>query len=123
MLDSFKSVKQISIHGIHTYMDPCAHFPNVNKLTIHDCGSISTSLNKILPLTQLNKLIINSKKFRSKDILNLINFTSNLKTFKWYYQSVLNKNKVENLEIIHCCCSLKEILFFSQLFSKLKTFQ
>ncbi|CAF3719468.1 unnamed protein product [Adineta steineri] len=138
--DSFTSVKQISIHGTQTYMDCCVYFPNVNELTIYDCGSISTSLNKILPLQQLNKLIINSKKFRFKDILNLINVTSNLKTFKLYYhsidgdqlkiieqsdiyQSVLNKNQIENLEIIHCCCSLKEILFFSQLFSKLKTFQ
>ncbi|CAF0821765.1 unnamed protein product [Adineta steineri] len=108
---------------VHKLMDRSVYFPNVSKLTIHDCGSISTSLNKILPLTQSNKLIINSKKFRFKDILNLINITSNLKTFKWYYQFVLNKNKIENLEIIQCCCSLKEILFFSQLFSKLKTFQ
>ncbi|CAF0841309.1 unnamed protein product [Adineta steineri] len=138
--DSFRSVKQISIHGTETYMGRSVYFPNVNELTIHDYGSISTSLNKILPLHQLNKLIINSKKFRFKDILNLINVTSNLKTFKWYYHSidedqlklieqsdiyqcVLNNNKIENFEIIHYCCSLKEILFFSQLFSKLKTFQ
>ncbi|CAF1000976.1 unnamed protein product [Adineta steineri] len=56
--DSFKSVKQISIHGTQTYMDRCVYFPNVNELTIHDCGSVSTSLNKILPLSQLNKLNI-----------------------------------------------------------------
>ncbi|CAF0990196.1 unnamed protein product [Adineta steineri] len=83
MLDSFKSVKQISIHDTQTYIDRSVYLPNVNELTIHDCGSISTSLNKILPLIQLNKLIINSKKFRFKDILNLINVTLNLKTFKW----------------------------------------
>ncbi|CAF1413531.1 unnamed protein product [Adineta steineri] len=55
MLDSFKSVKQISIHDTQTYIDRSVYLPNVNELTIHNCGSISTFLNKILPLQQLNK--------------------------------------------------------------------
>ncbi|CAF3712850.1 unnamed protein product [Adineta steineri] len=137
--DDYKSVHNLFIHDAPNGNEPVSYFPNVKEITIYHCDSILTSLDRILPLHQVNKLVIDSKKFRVNEILNLIEVTPNLKTFQLFYysfdesrlklieeskiyQSVINKNKIENFQIIHCC-SLKEISFFMNLFPKLKSFE
>jgi hypothetical protein len=138
---NFKSVKHIYICGKRAINNSLVYFPNVTDLTIKNYGktyygSILTALNQIIPLKQLNKLVIDCNDFPVQQILNLIILTPNLNRLKWNFQSIdqtklkliqqsqtfrsiSSTNKIQNFEIIHCC-SLEEIHFFVNLFPKLK---
>ncbi|CAF4669958.1 unnamed protein product, partial [Rotaria sp. Silwood2] len=138
---NFKSVKHIYICGKRAINNSVIYFPNVTELTIKNYsrtyyGSILTALNQIIPLKQLNKLIIDCNDFPIKEFMNLINSTPNLCTLKWNFQSIdetkskliqqseifrsiSNTNKIQNLEILNCC-SLEEIYFVVNLFPKLE---
>ncbi|CAF3356561.1 unnamed protein product [Rotaria socialis] len=63
------------------------YFPNVDELTIEEYfktldDSISTTLNHILPLKHLTKLVIKNSQFTFEQIINSILFTSNLYVLK-----------------------------------------
>ncbi len=138
---NFKSVKHLYICGKRAINNSVIYFPNVTDLTIKNYakpyfGSILTALNQIIPFKQLNKLVIDCNNFPVKQIVNLINLTPNLHRLKWNFQSideiqskliqqsetfrsVSNTNKIQHLEILHCC-SLEEIQFFVHLFPQLE---
>jgi len=95
-----------------------------------------TVLDPLMPLRQVNKLVVDCHNFPVKELVNLINVMPNLHILKWNYQSidstkskliqesetfksVLCTNKIQHLEILHCC-SLEEIRFFINLFPKLE---
>jgi len=97
------------------------YFLNVTELTIKHYfktldDSISTTLNRIIPLKQLNKLAIECYDFPVEQIVKLISFTPNLHTLKLnslsiyetsskllqqseIFRYVSNTNKIKNLEL------------------------
>ena len=98
-----------------------------------------SALDQILPLKQLKKLIIDCNDFPVQQVLNLISLTPNLRLLKWNFQSIdrtklklieqsetfrslSNKNKIQNLQILHCC-SFDEIQFFINLFPQLESLE
>ncbi|CAF1384714.1 unnamed protein product [Rotaria socialis] len=138
---NFKSVKHIYICGKRAVNNSASYFPNVTELTVKNYartyhGSIFIALDQIIPLKQLSKLIIDCNDFPIKELLNLISLTPNLRTLKWNFQSIdetkskliqqseifqstSSTNKIQNLEIFHCC-SLEEINFVVNLFPQLE---
>ncbi|CAF1183921.1 unnamed protein product, partial [Rotaria sordida] len=119
--NNLNSVKHVHICGRYLSNDNVNYFPNANELTIEENfntldDSISTTLNRILPLKQLTKLIINSSNFTFEQIINLIRFTPNLYVLKLdflsfnginlelieqneIFQFVSNTNKIKTIEI------------------------
>jgi len=136
-----KSVKHVSVCGKRATINSDIYFSNVTELTIKDYGrvyygSMLTVLDPLMPLRQVNKLVVDCHNFPVKELVNLINVMPNLHILKWNYQSidstkskliqesetfksVLCTNKIQHLEILHCC-SLEEIRFFINLFPKLE---
>ncbi|CAF0998854.1 unnamed protein product [Rotaria sordida] len=140
----FKSVKHINICGKRAINNYVIYFSNATELTIKNYGktyygSMLTVLNQILPLKQLKKLIIDCNDFPIQQVLNLISLTPNLRLLKWNFQSIdqtklklieqsetfrslSNTNKIQNLQILHCCL-FDEIQFFIKLFPQLESLQ
>ncbi|CAF2114621.1 unnamed protein product [Rotaria magnacalcarata] len=121
-------------HDCHESSNNGIFFSTNPYRTYH--GSIFIALDQIIPLKQLSKLIIDCNDFPIKELLNLISLTPNLRTLKWNFQSIdetkskliqqseifqstSSTNKIQNLEIFHCC-SLEEINFVVNLFPQLE---
>ncbi|CAF5100476.1 unnamed protein product [Rotaria sp. Silwood1] len=90
----------------------------------------------MIPLEQLTKLVIKLCHFPFEEIIKLLCSIPNLYTLQFdtyslreidssftkyniLLQSILKKNKIENL-ILHGICSLNQIRFIVYVFSKLK---
>ncbi|CAF4984237.1 unnamed protein product [Rotaria sp. Silwood1] len=121
-LNIVKHVHICSKQIINNYVN---YFSNANQLTIEHYfktsdDSISTTLNRILPLKQLTKLNIKSSNFPFEQIIKLIHFTPNLHTLKLDFLSlneiylklieqneifryVSNTNKITNIDIGEKC--------------------
>jgi hypothetical protein len=122
---NLNSVKHVHLFSRLATDNWANYFPNANELTIEryfptSDDSISATFNRILPLQQLNKLIINSLNISFEQIIKLIRFTPNLNTFKFNllsfigtnfklieqsedFQYVSNTNKITNLELREPC--------------------
>jgi len=101
------------------------YFSNATEITIKHHfkptdTSIPQTLNHILPLEKLNKLVIQCYDFSFEQIIKLIRFTSNLNTLKFIlssfyeidsklikqnqtFQYVSNTNKIQNLDVRADC--------------------
>jgi len=125
--------------------DTCVnYFPNTTELTIkHSFKTsddfISTTLNRIIPLTKLTKLVIEDYDFPFKQIIQLIHLTPNLHTLKLdllpfyeinlnllekndFFQHVSSINKIKNFEIRNWC-KLEKIQLIVTLFPQLEYFK
>jgi hypothetical protein len=135
------SVKHVRIGSKKATNNSVNYFPNATQLTIKYCfktsdDSISSTLNCIVPLKQITKLIIDSYNFPFDQIVELIRFIPNLHTLKldllcinenslklleqtYNFQYVSLRNKIKNLEL-RVRCSLEEIQLFINLFPQLE---
>ncbi|CAF1475450.1 unnamed protein product, partial [Rotaria sp. Silwood1] len=118
------------------------YFSSVNRLTIENHSKISdgdsfiTNLNHMVSLKQLTKLVIRTFDFTFEHIIKLLRLTPNLCTLDFSepplwtidsnviqqnvpFQYTLTENKIENL-VVHGKCSLNQIQFLVNIFSKLK---
>ncbi|CAF4438126.1 unnamed protein product [Rotaria sp. Silwood2] len=138
---NLNSVKHIYIYSKKATIKCVNYFPNVTQLTIKHHfktpdDSITTTLNRMIPLKQLTKLIIETHDFPFDDILKLLCFTSNLYILKVNLSSIneidpnlvmkneifqyLSKtNKIKYLELCDGC-SLHKIQLIVNLFSQLE---
>jgi hypothetical protein len=139
--EHFKSVKHVLLGGQEILKNSAKHFPNATELTIKDGfrtpdASFSKTLNRIIPLTKLTKLAIQSSKFSFEQILHLIRFTPNLHAFKFsllslreinsksieqseIFQYVSKTNQIRNLEL-RTDSTLEEIQLIVKLFPRLE---
>jgi len=134
---NLNSVKHVRIYS-KRITDSCVnYFPNATELTIKNNfktsdDSISTTLNRIIPLTQLTKLVIEGYDFPFEEIVKLLYFTSNLHTLKLDLLSLneINLNlrdkndifqhvSIKNLEL-HDNCTLQKIQSIINLFPQLE---
>jgi hypothetical protein len=123
-------------------IDSCVnYFPNATELTIKKYfrspdDSISITLNRIVPLKQITKLVIDSYEFSFEQMVELIRFIPNLHTLKLHlshryetspelieqsdnFQYVSHRNKIKNLELPERCC-LKRIFLYDNLFPQIE---
>ncbi|CAF1333514.1 unnamed protein product [Rotaria sordida] len=139
--NNLNSVKHVFIRGGQSTKNCVNYFPNATELTIENYfqtsdDSIITTLNRIIPLKQLTKLVIQTYGFSVKQIVKLIRFIPNIHTLKvnslslyeTYLQSVeqsedflyvSNTNKIINLEISQWC-TVEDIQIIVNLFPKLE---
>ena len=141
-LTNFNSVQHVYVRGIGTLNNCIKYFPNATELIIKDYSetsniSIPTTLNRIVSLAQISKLIfIDSVEFPFEELIKLLCFTSNLHTLKYdilafysgnpkliqktdAFQYVSKRNKIKNLDIGESC-TLKEIEMIINLFPQLE---
>ncbi|CAF3932424.1 unnamed protein product [Rotaria sp. Silwood1] len=138
---SLNSVKHLQICCEQATNNSVYYFPNVTQLTIEHHfktfnNSISKTLNHLLPLKQLTKLIIKSFNFPFLDVMKILRCTSNLNTLRLnsfslnevhiksiqeskIFQYVSNTNQIKNFDI-RTECSLNKIKFITNLFPKLQ---
>jgi hypothetical protein len=139
---NFNSVKHLHIYGIGTSNKDGIYFPNATELTIKDdtetfSDSIPTTLDHILPLKQLTKLIfLDSLGFPFEQLIDLLCFTPNLHTLKYdlisfnetdfqsiqktdSFQYVSKMNQLKTLDISETSL-LKQIQIFINLFPRLE---
>jgi len=116
------------------------YFRNATQLTIKHFktldDSISTTLNRIVPLKQLTKLVIESSNFPFEQIVKLLYFTSNLHILKLdilfhhdmnleliqqseIFRNVSTTNQIKNVEL-RDCCSLEQIQLIIHLFPQMQ---
>jgi len=79
---NLNSVKHVYICSKRTTNNSVNYFPNATELTIKDYfktsdDSISTTLNRIIPLTQLTKLVIESYNYPFEQLVKLLCSTPN----------------------------------------------
>ncbi len=141
--NNLKSVKHVKICGKHPTNSCIDYFPNAVELTIKNYfrtsdDSMPTSLNCIVPLAQLTKLVIEGEGYDLpfKQLVQLIGFTPNLHTLKLdllsldkinlnllekndIFQHVSTINKIKNFEIRNWC-TLENIQLIIHLFPQLE---
>jgi hypothetical protein len=137
-----KSIKHVRIRSKQATKNCVNYFPNTTELAIEHYfktydDSISTTLNRIIPLTQLTKLVITSYDFPFKETVKLLCFTPNLHTLKFdsiplretnsklikqseSFQHVSKTNKIQNLNL-RGRCSMEKIQLIVNLFPQLES--
>lgn len=138
---NFNSVKHVLIDSKRVTNNSVNYFPNTTELTLTNTyaafeDSLPQTLNCIVPLKNLTKLIIQCYYFPLEQIINLIRYTSNLHTLKFnllcakkiktkviqqspIFQYVSNTNKIKYLDL-HDDCPLERIQLIVKLFPKLE---
>jgi hypothetical protein len=143
--NNFNSVKHVNIDIKQIVNNSVKYCPNATQLSIRNYSktsnnSIAISVTQILPLEQLSQLNIYYKDFDFKQLLELLRFTPNLHTIKYFssffngidlksiqqtdiFQYVLNTNKIKRLEIHREGCSLEGFQIIMHLFPQLEYLQ
>ncbi|CAF1414823.1 unnamed protein product [Rotaria sordida] len=138
----FKTVKHVLIDSKRVTNNQGNYFPNTTQLTITNNFETLDDLfpiilNRIIPVKNLTKIVIESFSFPLEQIINLIRFTPNLHTLKFYliflkkiktniieqsqiFQYISKTNKIKNLDL-HDDCSLERIQLIMKLFPKLES--
>jgi hypothetical protein len=139
--ETFNSVKHVHIHTQQTTANCVKYFPNATELTMNYYSktidhSIEKTLNHIIPLKKLTKLVIRCFIFPSEQIIKLICYTPNLHTLKIdilpfveinpnliqqsrTVQYVSKTNKIKHLDL-RAECTLEKTKFIVHLFPKLE---
>jgi hypothetical protein len=137
-------VKHVRIGGKQATGNRGNYFPNAIELTIkHKFNtpdySIDITLNRIVPLQKLTKLVIEYCEFTFEQIVHLISFTPNLHTLKIcllsinkrtmqsfeeseIFRNVSTINKIKNFEIADRC-TYEQIQMLVHLFPQMEHFQ
>ncbi|CAF1428049.1 unnamed protein product [Adineta ricciae] len=95
----FKSVHHLQITNTAVLEESNDYFPNVNKLTIEDDSPVFThqpthiSLNRILPLQQLQILVIEYSHLSFLKIIEFLSYTPNVHTLTFQTMLLLKENK------------------------------
>ena len=139
--ENLHSVKHVLIDCKQATNRSMKYFPNAIELTIKQYfqtvnGSIPKTLNCIMPLQKLTKLVIECYNFPFEQIIKLIRFTPNLHTLKFSsislreintelieqgqtFQYVSNTNRIKSLDLHHEC-TLEKIQLIVNLFPNLE---
>ncbi|CAF1341864.1 unnamed protein product [Rotaria sordida] len=139
---NFKTVKHVLIDSKRVTNNQGNYFPNTTQLTITNNFETLDDLfpiilNRIIPVKNLTKIVIESFSFPLEQIINLIRFTPNLHTLKFYliflkkiktniieqsqiFQYISKTNKIKYLDL-HDDCSLERIQLIMKLFPKLES--
>jgi len=142
--NNLKSVKHVHICSKQAKTNSANYFPNATELTIKNYFKtpddlISTTLNRVVPLGKLTKLVIECYSFPFEEIIKLLRFTPNLNTLKLDLLSlnqnslqlikqsetflyVSTTNKIKNLEL-RDWCRLEKIQLLIDLFPQLEYFK
>ncbi|CAF3926627.1 unnamed protein product [Rotaria sp. Silwood1] len=138
---NFKSVKHVLIDSKRVTNNHGNYFPNTTRLTLTNNFETPDNLfpmilNRIIPLKNLTKIVIESFSFPLEQIINLIRFIPNLHTLKFnllcfkkiktniieqsqIFQYVSKTNKIKYLDLDDEC-SLERIQLIMKLFPKLE---
>ncbi len=115
-----QSIKHISIRGDITTKNDFLYFPNVTELTLLDylnpsLHSISTILDRLMPLTKLSKLTIQYRDLCISQLIDLLYFSPNIQLIilessisfskislisiqqTQTFQTIFNDNKIQNM--------------------------
>lgn len=104
---NLRSVEHIYIETEKSIINCMQYFPNAIELTFRKdftstCASVSTILNRIVPLQQLTKLAIECHYFSFKKMIELLCYTPNIRTLKFKsmpsYQKANDYTSVEQME-------------------------
>jgi hypothetical protein len=139
--NNLNAVKHVYICSKQAKNYSVNYFPNATELTIEKYfqtpdDSISTTLNRVVPLNQLTKLVIECYSFPFEEIIQLIRFIPNLSSLKLdllsindnsyklikeseAFSYVSKMNKIKNLDI-RDWCKLKKFKLIIHLFPQLK---
>ncbi|CAF1153630.1 unnamed protein product [Adineta steineri] len=120
-INNYYSVNHISIHNEIEMTRNLIYFPNVTKLTIFPYSnrtyhSLSTILDRIIPLIQLAELVINYPKFCIGKLVELLYYSPNIRTLILHsisfnkitsqliqqsqtFETVSKKNRITNITI------------------------
>ena len=135
-------MKHVSIHTKQIIPNSIKHFPNATELTIKQYfktygDSIPRTLNRIVRLKKLTKLVMHSYAFPFEEIIRLICYTPNLHTLQiinsssfveinseliqqtGIFRTASNTNNIKYLDL-HVECTLEKIRFIVNLFPKLE---
>ena len=129
---NFNKVTNLYINGTQTKNNVKKYFPNVIELTFDSNftlseDSIVTTLNSIVCLSKITKLIIKCFHFQFKQLIHL----SSLRVYSIptddnvqyekneLFQKVSNRNMIKSF-IIHDYCTLKKIQLLINLFPRLE---
>ncbi|CAF3845704.1 unnamed protein product, partial [Rotaria sp. Silwood1] len=137
---NLNSVKHVYICSTKTNKNPANYFPNATELTIKHClekrdGLLVQTLNSIVPVRQLTKLIIKHVHIKFDQFLDVLYLTPHLHTFKSDFLSldnidpsairetdtflhVLHTNRIKTFELRHEC-TLEDIQLIVDLFHQL----
>ncbi|CAF3164044.1 unnamed protein product [Rotaria sp. Silwood2] len=137
---NLNSVKHVYICSTKTNKNPANYFPNATELTIKHClekldDLLVQTLNRIVPLRQLTKLIIKDFHINFDKFIDVLYLRPHLHTFKSDFLSlnsiypsairktgtfrhVLHTNRIKTLELRHEC-TLEEIQLIVDLFRQL----
>ncbi|CAF1415118.1 unnamed protein product [Adineta steineri] len=139
---NFDSVKHVFIDVKQVLKNCSNYFTNADELTINSFEngsliSISTILNKILPLQQITKITIAHCIFPFEQFLQLLCVLPNLYEVKYYlsffigidsklitkkenFQHLSTQNNVKRLEILPEGCTIEQFQFILYLFPQLQ---
>ena len=138
------TVRHVRIGGKQATPNCGNYFPNATELTIkhkfHTPDfSIDITLNRIVPLQQLKKLVIEYCEMTFEQIVHLLRFTPNLLTLKIFllsinrrnikafeesehFRTVATNNRIKHFEIIDRC-TYEYIQMLVHLFPRMEHFQ
>ncbi len=112
------------------------YFPNATELTIRYSFKTTATVNRIVPLEKLTKLVIESYDFPLEEIVKLLDFTPNLHTLEFNFlclyksnlnflqtaaidEYISNRNKIKKLDLCGKF-TLEHIQLIVNLFPKLE---
>jgi hypothetical protein len=101
---NFESINHIRIPSTKALNNCVNYFPNVTDLTLeydHDIsyGPLEIIFNRVIPLAQITKLLIECHYVSSEALIKLLHFAPNMHTLKLYF--LLSDDK-EYAETQHC---------------------
>lgn len=134
---NFDKINHVCVCGTLSKNSISNYFPNATELTF-DLYNNSTviDLNRILCLSKIKKLVIESYEFPFQQLIKLLYSTINLNSLKLrrisikdtdyesiqqskVFQMISKKNMINHL-VVNECCTLKSIQLFVSLCSRLQ---
>ncbi|CAF3832632.1 unnamed protein product [Rotaria sordida] len=142
--ENLNSVTHLCIANEEVEHDCMNYFPNVKTLSIKNefiksSDSTIATLQRMIPLKQLTKIVTECCIFPIDNIINLLCFTPNVHTLNLnslllydinknsnkqneIFQYVSEKNKIQTL-VLYWKCSLSDVKFIVDLFPRLEYFK
>jgi hypothetical protein len=118
---NLNSVQHLYIQSEKTMMNCIHYFPNAAELTFKDGfsatrASLSSILNRIIPLYQLTKLVIECHHFSFKKMIELLRFTPHLHTLifesmPFYKNDSMSIEESETFRLVSNTNTITEVTF------------
>jgi hypothetical protein len=118
---NLNSVQHLRIESEKTMMNCIHYFPNAAELTFKDGfsttrTSLSSILNRIIPLNHLTKLVIECHHFSFKKMIELLRFTPHLHTLifesmPFYKNDYMSIEESETFRLVSNTNAITEVTF------------